>query len=243
MESKTRRTILLISIAAVVLLLKFIPCVTSEASPAGKGGFRAPGVTCNSCSDCSAKLASGLYSTVTLTVDIVNHGGSCINANLGESDLVFDCDGHLIDGDDLAIDPDYGIYFLHGANNTVRNCLVEDFAGGVYIGDAVNHTVENTRTVSNGIGLLLAYSSGTTIDRNIILENVTGAKLDHASTNAFTDNRVCYNSYQDFNLVASTGNSGSRNQCLIPDGWNDDGATGCEFPCWTCWLHLPLIAR
>ena len=77
----------------------------------------AQSTTCNSCSDCNDKLASGDYVTVTLTTNLTNIGGGCIALILGESDIVFDCDGHTIDGDDVhqhLRDGMRGVRDLHG---------------------------------------------------------------------------------------------------------------------------------
>lgn len=199
--------------------------------------------TCASCSECSTMLASGSYAVVRLTTDLINQGGSCVAIILGESNATFDCDGHVVDGDDIAIDPDYGIVMLHGSNNSVLNCTVSDFYGGIYIGDATNHTVTNSVMRSNGVGLKLQLAGGSTISGNTMEENYTGISFYMADGNTLTDNRVCNNIITDFDVASSCGNAGSANQCNIPDGWNDDSTTGCTYPCWTCWTHLPLIAR
>ena len=172
-----------------------------------KSRLTLPGATCNSCSDCSAKLASGLYSEVKLTTNLIGVGGSCVSLLFGESNVTFDCDYHYVTGDDVAIDPDYGIAFFHGSNNTIRNCLVGDFSGGIYLADAVNHTVENNWLISNSNGLYLSFASGMTVDNNIMQENNSGIYLNNASSNTLTNNRVCYNTYHDFVLTSSTGNS------------------------------------
>jgi hypothetical protein len=83
--------------------------------------------TCNSCSDCEDKLRDPLCLTVRLTEDIIDHAGTYIGLIMGESDADFDCDGHTIDGDDIAIDPDYGVTMMHGIDNSVRNCVISDF--------------------------------------------------------------------------------------------------------------------
>ena len=57
----------------------------------------------NSCEDCTGKLASGQYDIVRLGKNIVDYGGAFIYLHMGESNVVFDCLGHTIDGDDLAV--------------------------------------------------------------------------------------------------------------------------------------------
>ena len=75
-------------------------------------------------SGCDNIISSGLWN---LTADIKNSTISrCIN--LTANDLIFDCQGHLIDGDD---DADYGMYIL-GNNVTVKNCRISDWdANGI----------------------------------------------------------------------------------------------------------------
>jgi parallel beta-helix repeat protein len=202
-----------------------------------------PTTTCNSCRDCSDKLATESYSEVRLTVDLINQGGTCVATLLGESDNTFNCDGHIIDGDDVAIDPDQGIAFFHGTNNSVLNCVVTDFSSGIYLADAIGNTVENSEMRSNGIGLKLSLATFSIIEGNTIEDNYTGIYMYMADSSTLTGNRVCNNSVTDFDMSSTCGQSGTANQCNVPDGWNDDGTTGCTYPCWTCWIHMPLISR
>ncbi|MBN1875336.1 MAG: right-handed parallel beta-helix repeat-containing protein [Anaerolineae bacterium] len=188
--------------------------------------------TCTSCEDCNTKLASGNYDIVTLTNDITNYGGACISLILGESDVTFDCDGHTIDGDDIAIDPESGIAMLHGDNNTIQNCTVSDFSRGIYIADVTNHTLSNNTLTSNGVGIELSYATGSTLENNVANDNYTGIHLSNSSSNAINTNIVCNNSVTDLKIeTTSTGNGGDNNTCDVPDGWNDAGTTGCTYMC------------
>ncbi|MBN1874698.1 MAG: right-handed parallel beta-helix repeat-containing protein, partial [Anaerolineae bacterium] len=188
--------------------------------------------TCNSCEDCSSKLASGMYVTVTLTSDLLNIGGSCIQIYDGESNVVFDCAGHTIDGDDMAIDSDHGISMMHGANNKIMNCKISDFISGIYLWDATHHTIVNNTTTSNGAGIRLGLSDNNTIHTNTSHGNsTTGVKLENSDNNTINSNVVCDNSALDFSIESSTGNTGDNNTCDTPDGWNDQGTTGCTSMC------------
>jgi parallel beta-helix repeat protein len=188
--------------------------------------------TCNSCSDCSDKLASGLYVTVTLSTDLTNVGGHCISLALGESDVVFDCAGHTVDGDDQAIDPDHGIAMLHGDNNTIMNCTVSDFSTGIYLADATNHTVIDNHVTSNGVGIRLSFAHNNDVRNNTVDENVTtGIDISSSNYNAIYTNVSCNNSNWDFYLDSAIGNYGDENTCDVPDGWNDQGTTGCTYLC------------
>jgi len=69
--------------------------------------------------DNCAKLVDS-YGHYVLTADIINSSTSpCID--IQADNIVFDCQNHLIDGDDNA---DYGIYIVGKTNVTVRNCRV-----------------------------------------------------------------------------------------------------------------------
>jgi parallel beta-helix repeat protein len=233
---------------ATVLLLGILLGVSgAQAEDAGtlsppKAPAR-PTTTCNSCSSCSTKLASELYSEVRLTTDLIDQGGICVATVFGESDNTFNCDGHIIDGDDIDIDPDQGIALLHGSNNTVVNCIVSDFSSGIKLTTGTGNSVQDSVMRSNGYGLELSLATYSTIEGNTIEENFTGIKLYMADNSVITGNRVCNNLVTDFDVASTCGHSGTANQCNIPDSWNDDGTTGCTYPCWTCWQHLPIIAR
>ena len=202
------------------------------ASPVEKGTPITPQqATCNSCADCNDKLSSGLYVTVTLSTDLTNLAGGCISLPFGESDLVFDCAGHTIDGDDQAVDPENGISMYSGSNNTIMNCTVSDFSSGIHLGAATNHTVINDHLTSNGVGINLSNAHYNDVRDNTVDENNTGIRLTNANYNSIYSNVSCNNSVWDFYVDGGTGNSGDNNTCDVPDGWNDQGTTGCTYMC------------
>ncbi|RLJ02329.1 MAG: hypothetical protein DRP11_03150, partial [Candidatus Aenigmatarchaeota archaeon] len=105
-----------------------------------------------------------------LTTDIINSSTSyCMN--ISANNVTLDCQGHTIDGDDVA---DYGIYISRSptqtTNITLRNCIVSDWDSyGIYIHQAKNNTLENLSIVSNpDVAILLSTYS----DYNKII-NVT----------------------------------------------------------------------
>jgi len=198
---------------------------------------------CRSCSECSTMLASGNYDVVKLINNIKQVGGSCVSLLFGESNVVFDCDGHFIDGDDIAIDPDHGVAMMHGSNNTIRNCTISDFSRGIYVVDATDHTVRDNTLTSNGSGLHLSYANSGNVHGNVIVENYTGIYISNSSSNTITGNRVCDNTVTDFNLSSGAGNSGTNNTCDTPGAWNDTGTTGCSHPCGGYWLCLPVVLQ
>ena len=169
MKSKALILLAVAALLGIALFASRVPGSLAVASPfesekrAGTGKPYAPAqeTTCNSCADCSDKLASGTYVTVTLTADLLDVGGSCVVILLGESNVVFDCGGHTIDGDDIAIDPEQGIAMLHGTNNKIINCTVSDFSSGIYLAGVTNHTVVNNTTTSNGVGIDLGSSDSS----------------------------------------------------------------------------------
>jgi parallel beta-helix repeat protein len=241
-EDKMRRT--LISLAMIVLLV-LTGLTLQGAGPLAIASPLAPGdlaetsesiipaqTTCNSCTDCTDKLKSGLYVTVTLSVDITNHAGGCISLLLGESDVVLDCDGHTIDGDDQAVDPDWGIVFAGSpSNNTVVNCTVSDFSRGIQINGGSNNTILNNHVTSNGTGIDIGNSDSTDVRYNTVDDNVTGIDLHNATNSTIYNNIVCDNTSLDFNVSGGSGNTGDDNTCDKPDGWNDQGTTGCTNLC------------
>jgi parallel beta-helix repeat protein len=226
---------------ALVVLLLGVSLISAGAS--GTLGGSEQVATCSSCGDCSTKLASGLYDRVVLTTDIVDWAGTCVSLLFGESDVIFDCAGHLIDGDDIAIDPDQGIAFFHGANNVIRNCRVSDFSSGIYLWDAANHVVEDSEAFSNGAGIDLGFTEATTLQGNETGTNVTGIHLGSSNSNTLVLNTACDNTYRDIWLESGTGNSGLGNRCDVAVGWSDQGTTGCSIDCSTWRIYLPGVLK
>jgi parallel beta-helix repeat protein len=226
---------------AMLILLLGVSLVSARAGVALDGPEQV--TTCDSCDDCSDKLASGLYDRVVLTTDILEWGGTCVVLLFGESNVTFDCAGHLIDGDDQAIDPDQGIAFFHGASNVIRNCRVSDFSSGIYLGDATNHVVEDCEAFSNGAGIDLRFTAANTLQRNETRANFTGIYLENSDSSVLILNTACDNATQDIWLESGNGNNGLSNRCDLAVGWNDQGATGCSIDCSTWLIYLPGVLK
>ena len=209
-----------------------IPLLAVVAAVLSAGAATASGTTCNSCADCTTKINSGLYDTVTLSVNIVGHSGGCIGFH-GVNNVVFDCNGLQIDGDDAAIDPDRGVGIFSATGNTVRNCTITDFSDGIYLYYANNNTFTNNTAQSNTVdGIRLENSHSNTISSNTASYNGDdGISLTSSNNTAINGNTVCQNVGLDFNLSSSSGNSGDNNSCDKPDGWNDAGTSGCTSSC------------
>ena len=227
----------LVALACLTVQWPGPPAAAGPLEPAGHaeaGAARLPAqATCNSCQDCNNKLKSGLHLTVTLSADIINHSGSCISLRYAQySNLVFDCDGHTIDGDDVSIDPESGIFMMNGSNNKILNCTVSDFDEGISLENATSHTVMNNDLPSNSsFGIALRGGHSNDLRNNVIRDNRDGIFISDSNSNAVNANVVCDNSDFDFYLESGTGNSGDNNTCDRPDGWNDQGTTGCTFLC------------
>ena len=189
---------------------------------------------CNSCSSCTSALTGGTYTTVQLTADISDQAGSCISLlSSSHSGLTFDCNGHTIDGDDVSGSEtlDAGIEMYHGSNNTVQNCIITDFDIGIYFRSTTGHRAEANDVSSNFYGIWLEYGDTATLENNDSHDNTWGIYVSDSDNNTITDTISCQNSNLDIKLEDSTGNTGDNNTCDKPDGWNDQGTSGCTKGC------------
>ena len=90
----------------------------------------------------------------TLTDDISDTGATCLT--VGAQNITIDCAGFSITGDNTA--STRGVY-SDEFNTTVKNCVIEDFATGVYIdGDSADYA----NITNNTITLTYSSCSGTT---------------------------------------------------------------------------------
>jgi parallel beta-helix repeat protein len=236
---KTKGLIVLAMVALLSLAGLALPGASPRtvAAPAAAGPavpIRAPlQATCNSCADCTAKLTSGSYTVVTLAADLLNIEGPCISL-LAATDVTFDCAGHTIDGDDAWMDTDWGIGITGPSNDniTVRNCTISDFDRGIQIAGGGNHTVHDNHFTSNSVGIDIGSSGTNDLHANTVDGNTAeGIYLHNATDSSVNNNIVCDNTNLDFELTGGSGNTGDNNTCDKPDGWNDQGTTGCTSLC------------
>lgn len=244
MKHLTRVVSAIFTVVLMALLLQAAaPLVlAAENAPIAPAMYEAPfapaqATTCDSCADCTAKLAaSAPYSEVVLTADLLGVlDRLCIDFS-GQSNLVFDCNDRTIDGDETVMDPDphYGIS-VTGDNNEVRNCVVSDFDAGIRLAGS-GHRVDNNEVTTNGAGIHLHSSSDNTILYNESRDNVFGIRFTYESNNNIVNlNSFCGNSALDIDVAPvgppNTGNSGYRNSCELAGAWNDIVTTGCTYDC------------
>jgi len=154
-------------------------------------------------SSCSVLDQAG--ETYYLTEDISNSGTSnCIN--ISANNVVFDCQGHLIDGNDVA---DYGIYVDRSSgqttNITVKNCVLNDWdSANIYLYYANGNNLTNiTSTSSPDHGFYLYYSDSNTITNTTANSNNYGFYLNYADSNTFTNTTANSNDQYGFRLYIS----------------------------------------
>jgi len=119
--------------------------------------------------NCTVLNAAG--ETYVLTQAIPNSANTtCFN--ITASNMVFDCNYHLVDGIDTG--NTNGIYAKAVTNVTIRNCNLTDWAYGVYFDAAQNSTVYRNNFTSNNDGIELMHSRYVNISSNRI-ESVNDA--------------------------------------------------------------------
>jgi len=169
---------------------------TTTTIPAGE-------TTCNSCSDCNAKL-NGDYAIVNLTADITDHSGGCIT--FGASNVELDCQRHTIDEDGSGYD-NKGIYMYKKYNNTAKNCVITDFTHGISLLMSSHNTLTNNTVANNTNGIHFYQSSHNTIANNTLNSNTDGISIAYSSINNTLSNNDLRNNNNYSLFVSSCNNS------------------------------------
>jgi len=92
-----------------------------------------------------------------------------------------------------------------------QNMVIPDDAGYVGLVRCTNITIENLRLENNGQGILLAYTTNSTIRQNTITHNRYGIELHDSSNNNLTGNGMISNNESGLDLYRSSNNSITRN--------------------------------
>jgi len=158
-------------------------------------------------SSCSVLDQEG--ETYLLTADIINSSTSyCIN--ISANNIVFDCQNHLIDGDDSA---QYGIYIYRSSaqttNITIKNCRVSDWdEANVYLKNADGNTLTNINVFSSpNDGINLSSSDSNTLTNITAYSNGDdGISILNSSSNTLTNITAYSNSYDGIQIEDSDSN-------------------------------------
>ena len=177
------------ALISVFALVGLITCI---------GGAEAASYDCGNCSDCSNYIQNSSSSDIVqLTQNLTNVSGTCVNFN-GADDIIFDCQGFTIGGDNTG--SDYAVELGSGSdNNTVRGCTnLTAFYGGILLSNADNNTiVNNTANNNTGVGYYL-NNADDNIFSDLICNNnsVNGIRMESNSQNNIFSNIVANDNLQ-----------------------------------------------
>lgn len=148
-------------------------------------------------STCMNVTASGYY---TLTQNITN-STNIICINISASNVVFDGQGYLIDGNDTSAT--YGISAFNAAtltNITVKNVILTDWWSAIKFQNVQNSSITNNTATSNlaYVAHLLDSDYNTIENNNVSVNNPGGASgiyVELSDSNIINNNNASYNYY------------------------------------------------
>jgi len=165
-------------------------------------------------STCSSLNETG--ATYYLTADIINSSTSyCIN--ISANNVTLDCQGHLIDGDDLA---DYGIWIYRSVeettNITIKNCIVKDWdTANIHLENADENNIVNvTSSSSPDYGIYLRFSFFNIFSNITVNSNDAGINLKTSSSNTFRDITSSSNTHYGIIIYANSDNNTIANSTI-----------------------------
>ena len=145
----------------------------------------------------------GIISEDTNLTGNLTSSETCIT--IGENNIILDCQGHTITGEGEG----YGIE-MHSKNNVIiKNCIIENFATGIYIDPSYNNTLLNNIVRFNGMdGIYLQNSHNNTMI-NITAYNNTkdGIHLHQSTNNSLKDITNYDNMRHGIHLEQSSSNN------------------------------------
>lgn len=180
-----------------------IPCSPStciELADADIYIFNVTGFTNYSVGETSISCGSIITTSTTLISNLT----SCTKngLNITGSNVVLDCDGYTISGDNAGMD--YGVYVKSGLSNvTVKNCRISNFTGiaaaGIY-SESSGMLSSNTLT-DNFLGIYTSVGFSGSIRNNLINNSLRdGIYEGSVSVNNITNNTITNSGRHGLNL-------------------------------------------
>ncbi|RLE39974.1 hypothetical protein DRZ77_03255, partial [Candidatus Woesearchaeota archaeon] len=168
-------------------------------------------------STCSNLNETG--ATYYLTADIINSSTSyCIN--ISANNVTLDCQGHTIDGDNVA---DYGIYIKRSVaqttNITIKNCVVTDWDTiGVYLNRADKNILTDITLTNPDYNLELIYSDSNNLFNIEANSGTYGIYLSQSDSNSLINISASLNNYGVY-LSTSDSNNLTNITANSNTGW------------------------
>ncbi|MFH1721871.1 MAG: right-handed parallel beta-helix repeat-containing protein, partial [Candidatus Altiarchaeota archaeon] len=155
---------------------------------------------CSTCDECEVQLNNQSCTIVYLTADITGQAVTCINNPANINDTIFDCQGHSIEGTGA----NAGITTTSKGNLTVRNCVIQNFATGIYnyYGDYCSYINNTFYNMSSTCMYISGNSGDRTVEYNLITGNTINGSfrgirlIDDCRDNIIEDNVITYNTQQ-----------------------------------------------
>lgn len=151
-------------------------------------------------SDCSVLDQEGEY---FLIADINSSSSICFN--ITASNITLDCQGHLIQGADLAgshaILASFPSYLE--TNITVKNCVIRNWHFGIKLEKASNNVITDCVFENNQKGVHLFLSRSNLIKNSNFTKNVNAIYLGSSSNNTISTNIIEFSIDFGIHLVSS----------------------------------------
>jgi parallel beta-helix repeat protein len=144
-------------------------------------------ISCNNCSDCARKINdSSAGDVVLLSSDIIDQHGTCIYLEDIRKNVLFDCQGHTIDGDDSVNSS--GIYMRSVNGFSIKGCRITDFFRGIQ-GEYVGANISDSVIFSNNqSGIHIELFLFGNILNNSVGESLIGVEIFEAYYNNISGN-------------------------------------------------------
>jgi parallel beta-helix repeat protein len=166
---------------------------------------------------------------------------NCSNVTVRDSSLTHNWAGiYLYNSSDTRIqnsnitNNDHGVFlYSSSGNNQIIGCNVSNNDGNaIYLIYSNNNTISNTSANLNvnGVGIDLLNSNNNTVSNCTATSSYGGISLSSSNNNTISNNTFCSNINYDIFLSSSV-SSGDNNRCTTSFNWNDEGTTGCTYPC------------
>ncbi|ODS40845.1 MAG: hypothetical protein A7315_07475 [Candidatus Altiarchaeales archaeon WOR_SM1_79] len=206
----------------------------------GDGTTTLGGSATDACDDCEAALNDNTNCAIQVnyvgTVAISNYVGTCINSPANFNNKIFDCQGHMLDGDNIGVD--FGIILDGKSGNTIKNCIITEFYEGIDLRSSSNdnNLINNIADNNGNHGIYIGHSGNNTLTGNTANNNQhNGLYITGSLTNTIESNTFCNNNQAGgifwYDIVDLDATYGDDNTCDTTDNYNDTGTTGCTYSC------------
>jgi len=138
-----------------------------------------------------------ISNSIVLKKPLMNCPSYGLEIEEGSNDIVVDCAGHTISGDNNGV---YGLYAKNANNITIIDCPINKYSFGIKMENVNNVTIEDAEIKETVLGVFIDGATNVVLNHNHVHNNEYGIVIYETDPLSLEDNTIVDNEFENVQL-------------------------------------------